>query len=33
MDPRMKNLIEVSVDSIRIHMPTAQHLVIQVPAI
>src|SRR5258708_2021084 len=26
--PRMKNLIEVSVDSIRIHMPTAQHLVI-----
>ena len=28
MDPRMKNLIEVSVDSIRIHMPTAQHLVI-----
>ena len=24
----MKNLIEVSVDSIRIHMPTAQHLVI-----
>src|SRR6185312_2792144 len=25
---RMKNLIEVSVDSIRIHMPTAQHLVI-----
>src|SRR5947209_18126050 len=28
MGPRMKNLIEVSVDSIRIHMPTAQHLVI-----
>ncbi len=28
MNPRMKNLIEVSVDSIRIHMPTAQHLVI-----
>src|ERR1051326_8406546 len=28
MDPGMKNLIEVSVDSIRIHMPTAQHLVI-----
>lgn len=28
MDARMKNLIEVSVDSIRIHMPTAQHLVI-----
>src|SRR5579872_4451888 len=28
MDPLMKNLIEVSVDSIRIHMPTAQHLVI-----
>src|SRR5439155_4521156 len=28
MRPRMKNLIEVSVDSIRIHMPTAQHLVI-----
>jgi bifunctional DNase/RNase len=28
VDPRMKNLIEVSVDSIRIHMPTAQHLVI-----
>ena len=28
MDSRMKNLIEVSVDSIRIHMPTAQHLVI-----
>src|SRR5205807_8429029 len=28
MEPRMKNLIEVSVDSIRIHMPTAQHLVI-----
>src|SRR6266567_3577578 len=28
MDQRMKNLIEVSVDSIRIHMPTAQHLVI-----
>jgi bifunctional DNase/RNase len=28
MDPRMKNLIEVAVDSIRIHMPTAQHLVI-----
>ena len=28
MDPRMKNLIEVSVDSIRIHMPSAQHLVI-----
>src|SRR5260370_20086578 len=28
MWPRMKNLIEVSVDSIRIHMPTAQHLVI-----
>jgi bifunctional DNase/RNase len=24
----MKNLIEVAVDSIRIHMPTAQHLVI-----
>jgi bifunctional DNase/RNase len=24
----MRNLIEVSVDSIRIHMPTAQHLVI-----
>jgi bifunctional DNase/RNase len=24
----MKNLVEVSVDSIRIHMPTAQHLVI-----
>lgn len=28
MDAGMKNLIEVSVDSIRIHMPTAQHLVI-----
>src|SRR5256714_14281679 len=28
VEPRMKNLIEVSVDSIRIHMPTAQHLVI-----
>src|SRR5499425_1688716 len=29
MDPSgMKNLIEVSVDSILIHMPTAQHLVI-----
>jgi len=28
MESRMKNLIEVSVDSIRIHMPTAQHLVI-----
>jgi len=28
MGPRMKNLIEVSVDSIRIHMPSAQHLVI-----
>src|SRR5215471_3121552 len=28
MDSRMKNLIEVAVDSIRIHMPTAQHLVI-----
>ena len=28
MAERMKNLIEVSVDSIRIHMPTAQHLVI-----
>src|ERR1700730_7014127 len=28
MGSRMKNLIEVSVDSIRIHMPTAQHLVI-----
>jgi bifunctional DNase/RNase len=28
MAGRMKNLIEVSVDSIRIHMPTAQHLVI-----
>src|SRR5438046_9252785 len=28
MGPRMKNVIEVSVDSIRIHMPTAQHLVI-----
>src|SRR5712691_11363570 len=28
MVPRMKNLIEVSVDSIRIHMPTSQHLVI-----
>ena len=28
MVARMKNLIEVSVDSIRIHMPTAQHLVI-----
>src|SRR5258708_38863865 len=26
--PRMKTLIEVSVDSIRIHMPPAQHLVI-----
>src|SRR3977135_2599275 len=29
MEPRMKNLIEVSVDSIRIHMPTAQALVTQ----
>src|SRR3989442_8519810 len=28
MDARMKNLIEVSVDSIRIHMPPAQHRVI-----
>src|SRR5260370_33328815 len=28
MGLRMKNLIEVAVDSIRIHMPTAQHLVI-----
>src|SRR5437868_10888677 len=28
MASRMKNLIEVAVDSIRIHMPTAQHLVI-----
>jgi bifunctional DNase/RNase len=28
MDQRMKNLIEVAVDSIRIHMPSAQHLVI-----
>ncbi len=28
MRSRMKNLIEVSVDSIRIHMPSAQHLVI-----
>src|SRR5438045_5631223 len=28
MDSRMKNLIEVSVDSIRIHMPTAQHVVL-----
>src|SRR3989442_15295709 len=28
MDPRMKTLIEVSVASIRIHTPTAQHLVI-----
>src|SRR6266851_2804301 len=28
MGSRMKNLIEVAVDSIRIHMPTAQHLVI-----
>src|SRR6202158_3203526 len=28
MGRRMKNLIEVAVDSIRIHMPTAQHLVI-----
>src|SRR4029077_18315610 len=28
MAPRIKHLTEVSVDSIRIHMPTAQHLVI-----
>jgi uncharacterized protein len=28
MDSRMRNLIEVAVDSIRIHMPSAQHLVI-----